>query len=215
VCGGFADLERGARRFPNEATIERLAAALKLSDVDEAIFRGAARSSPRRLVLTTGAADSPVLSVAPSGTDSPPLQLTSLVGRVDELAELQRLLGTTRLLTLAGVGGIGKTRLALAVLAAIIAQQADQVAFVELASLVDPALLPGTVAAKLGVHEQRGQSVHDTLIDVLRPRTLLLLLDNCEHLIDACAIWPTICCAHALVYGSWPRAASPCGSQVR
>ena len=54
--------------------------------------------------------------------------------------------------------------------------------------VVDPALLAGTVAAKLGVREQRGQSVHDTLLDVLRPCTLLLLLDNCEHLIDACAI---------------------------
>jgi transcriptional regulator with XRE-family HTH domain len=167
---GIADLERGARRFPYETTIERLAAALKLSNVDEAIFRDAARSGPRRLMPTTGAVDSPVLSVALTGERySLPLQLTSLVGREHELAEVQQLLGTTRLLTLAGVGGIGKTRLALAALDAMSAEQADQVAFVELASLVDPALLPGTVAAKLGVREQRGQSVHDTLRDFLRP----------------------------------------------
>jgi predicted ATPase len=186
---GIADLERGARRFPYEATIERLAAASQLSNVDEANFRDAARSSPRRLMPKTGTPDTAVLSLARSGEGhSRPLQLTSLVGRVDELAELRRLLGTTRLLTLAGVGGIGKTRLALAALDATSAERAHQVAFVELASLVDPALLSGTVAAKLGVREQRGQSVHDTLLDVLRPCTLLLVLDNCEHLIDACAI---------------------------
>ena len=186
---GIADLERGARRFPYETTVDRLAAALKLSSVDEAIFRGAATSSHRRPMPTYGDVDSPVLSGAVSGGGfSLPLQLTSLVGREDELAEVQRLLGTTRLLTLAGVGGIGKTRLALAAVDALSKEQPDRVAFVELASLVDSALLPATVATKLGVREQRGRLVHDTLLDVLRPRTLLLLLDNCEHLIAACAI---------------------------
>ena len=105
---GIADLERGARRFPYEATLERLAAALNLSSQNEAIFRDAARSGPRRLMPTVGNVDSAVLSEAVSGDGySLPLQLTSLVGREHEVVEVQRLLWTTRLLTLAGVGGIG------------------------------------------------------------------------------------------------------------
>jgi predicted ATPase/transcriptional regulator with XRE-family HTH domain len=186
----ITDLERGVRRFPYKHTVERLAAALELSSAEVAIFRDAATSSPRRPMPEGGDAGSLGVAAAAVGGNgySLPLQLTSLVGREQELAEVQRLLGTTRLLTLAGVGGIGKTRLALAAIDALSTEQPDSVAFIELASLADSALLSGTVAAKLGVREQRGRSVHDTLLEVLRSRTLLLLLDNCEHLIEACAI---------------------------
>jgi non-specific serine/threonine protein kinase len=116
-----------------------------------------------------------------------PLQSTSFVGRADERAEVGRLLATTRLLTLVGTGGVGKTRLALEVAADQVDDHADGVWLVDLAPLVDPALLPQAVAAVLGVREQPRDLVAQTLATALERRRLLLVLDNCEHLIVACA----------------------------
>ncbi len=116
-----------------------------------------------------------------------PIQVTSFVGRERELAELQRLLPSTRLLTLTGSGGTGKTRLSLQLASAVLDQFKDGVWFVEFAPLAEAALVPQTVAAVLGVREEPGRLVLETLVDWLRARQLLLILDNCEHLIDACA----------------------------
>jgi predicted ATPase/class 3 adenylate cyclase/predicted negative regulator of RcsB-dependent stress response len=116
-----------------------------------------------------------------------PIQVTSFVGRERELSELQRLLATTRLMTLTGSGGTGKTRLSLQVAADVLDNFKDGVWFVELAPLADPSLLPQTVANVLGVREQPGHPLLATLIDWLRPKQLVLILDNCEHLIDASA----------------------------
>jgi predicted ATPase/class 3 adenylate cyclase len=116
-----------------------------------------------------------------------PAQLTSFVGREREMAEVRRLLRSTRLLTLTGAGGCGKTRLALQVAADLLEQYADGVWLVELAALADPALVPQTVAAALGVREQPGRSLTETLSGYLRRKSLLLLLDNCEHLLAACS----------------------------
>jgi predicted ATPase/class 3 adenylate cyclase len=116
-----------------------------------------------------------------------PLQLTSFVGRERELAEVARLLATTRLLTLTGAGGCGKTRLAVQAAADLVDGYADGAWLVELAPLADPDLVPQTVATALGVREQPGQPVLSTLLAALKPRRLLLALDNCEHLLDACA----------------------------
>jgi predicted ATPase/class 3 adenylate cyclase len=116
-----------------------------------------------------------------------PLQLTSFVGREREMAEVAHLLGQTRLLTLTGVGGTGKTRLALQVAADQLAEYPQGVWLVELAPLADQALVPQTVAAVLGVREDGRRPLLATLTDVLRPKHLLIVLDNCEHLIDACA----------------------------
>jgi predicted ATPase/DNA-binding CsgD family transcriptional regulator len=116
-----------------------------------------------------------------------PVQLTSFIGRDHELAEVKRLLTTTRLLTLTGSGGTGKTRLALQVAGEVLNQSADGVWFVELAPLSDPALVPVAIASALGVQQEQESPLLATLFDWLRPKQLLLFLDNCEHLIAACA----------------------------
>ncbi len=117
-----------------------------------------------------------------------PIQLTSFVGREQEMAAVKRLLLTTRLLTLTGVGGTGKTRLALQVAADLLDSYTDGVWLVELASLSDPALVPQTVAITLGVREEGGRPILTTLSDYLRGKKMLLVFDNCEHLIETCAI---------------------------
>jgi predicted ATPase/class 3 adenylate cyclase len=116
-----------------------------------------------------------------------PLQLTSFIGREREMKEIKELLKQTRLLTLTGSGGCGKTRLALQVAADLLEEYPDGVWFVDLSVLADPTLVPSTVAATLGIHEESGRSALTTLAEALKPRTLLLILDNCEHLVGACA----------------------------
>ena len=98
-----------------------------------------------------------------------------------------RLPASMRAVTLCGPGGIGKTRLALRVLAALADEFPDGVWFVELGDLRQPELVVSRVASVIGVDEEPGRPLLDTLADALRPRRLLLALDNCEHLIDSCA----------------------------
>jgi predicted ATPase/class 3 adenylate cyclase len=131
--------------------------------------------------------DFPPLTSLDSLPNNLPLQVTSFIGRDREMAEVQRLLGTTGLLTLTGPGGTGKTRLALQVAADLLPEYPDGAWFVELASLSDPDLVPQTVASQLGIREAAGQPLTQTLVDALQARKLLLVLDNCEHLIPACA----------------------------
>src|SRR5262249_2794668 len=116
-----------------------------------------------------------------------PLPLTSFVGRGRELAEVGRLLAAERLVTLTGAGGVGKTRLALRAAADGLDRFPDGVWLVDLAPLADGALVPQAVAAAVGVREAPGRPLVATVTDALRPRRLLLVLDNCEHLLDACA----------------------------
>ncbi len=116
-----------------------------------------------------------------------PQQATSLVGREAQVAEVKTLLGRTRLLTLTGMGGSGKTRLSLQAAADLLDGEGDGVWLVELAALSDPALVPQAVADVLGVKEQPEQSVERTLLDWLKTKRLLIVLDNCEHLVAACA----------------------------
>jgi predicted ATPase/DNA-binding CsgD family transcriptional regulator len=116
-----------------------------------------------------------------------PFQLTSLVGREREIAEVGRLLTGARLLTLTGPGGSGKTRLALAVATGVLEGYEDGAWFVELAPLSDPELVPQAVASVFGVPETPGTTLIESLTDYLGARKTLLVLDNCEHLVDACA----------------------------
>lgn len=118
-----------------------------------------------------------------------PLNLPSLIGREAELPTVVELLSGTHLLTLVGAGGIGKTRFALDVARQLMSQFRDGVWLVELAPVADPALVARVVASALGVHEEPDRPLLDTLLDFLRHRELLIVLDNCEHLIDACARW--------------------------
>ena len=114
-------------------------------------------------------------------------QLTSFIGRSRELADVARLLQGTRLLTLLGVGGIGKTRLSLQVAADAMDAYPDGTWFVDLAPVTDATLVPQALARALGVQEQAGAPLMQTLCAHLKSRTVLLVLDNCEHMLGACA----------------------------
>jgi class 3 adenylate cyclase len=131
--------------------------------------------------------DFPPLSSLNTLPNNLPQQVTSFIGREKEMADVRRLLATTRLLTLTGSGGTGKTRVSLQIAADLIAGEGDGVWLVELAPLADASLVPQAVATALGVREEPGKPLDQTLVEFLKPKRLLLLLDNCEHLLAACA----------------------------
>ena len=145
------------------------------------------RASEVRAALETVQFDPSIAPPAPATAHNLPLQLTHFIGRERELAEVKPLLAAERLVTLTGAGGAGKTRLALQVAQDLVGEFQHGVWLIELAPLGDPDLIPHAVASTLGMRQESGQAVTDSLIDFLRPRTTLLLLDNCEHLITACA----------------------------
>jgi predicted ATPase/class 3 adenylate cyclase len=145
---------------------------------------------PERVFQLNGAglpAEFPELKTAESTRHNLPGSLTSFVGRERESEEVKRLLAATRLLTLIGVGGTGKTRLMLHTAKSQLNQFRHGVWLVELAALTDPELIPGKIASVLSLREIPGRSLQDVLVDYLRYKQTLLLLDNCEHLIGACA----------------------------
>lgn len=115
-----------------------------------------------------------------------PMAPTSFIGRERERAEVARLLGSSRLVTLTGAAGCGKTRLALQVAREVDGRYAQGVHWIELAPLVEPTLLPQTIAKRLRLQEQADRPSLPTIIDALQDRQLLLILDNCEHLRTAC-----------------------------
>jgi predicted ATPase/DNA-binding winged helix-turn-helix (wHTH) protein len=116
-----------------------------------------------------------------------PVALTSFIGRDQEIAELSRLVASTRLLTLTGAGGCGKTRLALEMAATVLDRFPDGVWVIDLAAISNPSLVTQTVASVLDVRELPNRPIGDALRDYVRSRQILLVLDNCEHLITACA----------------------------
>jgi non-specific serine/threonine protein kinase len=127
----------------------------------------------------------PPLDVVPHNL---PMDLTSFVGRDAEVRELVHLLNEARLLTLTGVGGVGKTRLALQVAARAIDRYRDGVWLVELGALSDPELIAKRVAVAMGVQEQADRPIISTLLEVASSKVVLLVLDNCEHLIEGVAV---------------------------
>ncbi len=158
---------------------------MTLSGVEEKLTLpspSAVRSSQRKGTLENVRADS-------SRTlGELPRELSSFIGREHEITEVKRFLGDTRLLTLTGPGGAGKTRLALAVAQDLVEGFEDGVWWVGLASLSDPNLVPEALASALGVREAPDHSLTEALVEHLKPRKTLLLLDNCEHLVEGCAV---------------------------
>src|ERR1700689_1948 len=121
------------------------------------------------------------------GAGNLPAEPNSFVGRERDLAELALLLGEVRALTLCGPGGIGKTRLALRLACERGPSFPGGAWLVELGDTEDPALVPLRVAAALGIRAEPGRPLTETIADALRPRRMVLILDTCEHVVDACA----------------------------
>jgi predicted ATPase/DNA-binding SARP family transcriptional activator len=140
----------------------------------------------RRLEQAVLRQDVPAVARHP-GRHNLPAQLTTFVGRKHELAELERLLVEARLLTLTGVGGVGKTRLAIELAARLVESVPDGVWFVDLSGIADAALVPQQIAQVLGLQKSPNLPLVDLLCNHVRKNDLLLLLDNCEHLLPACA----------------------------
>jgi predicted ATPase/DNA-binding XRE family transcriptional regulator len=168
-------LERGTRTRPYPHTLRSLATALDLGEDQRAALLAAVRSrSPRP------AADTP-----PSSNRDLPVPATPLVGRDDDVSRVADLLRTSRLVTLSGPGGVGKTRLSLAAAAAVRDRYADGVRLVELAPLLEPEQLMTAVADAVDAPRDPSRSVADDVVARLRGQHLLLVLDNVEHLLDA------------------------------
>jgi predicted ATPase/class 3 adenylate cyclase len=129
----------------------------------------------------------PALSAQDVLPNNLPMQLTSFIGREHELSEAKQFLSNTRLLTLTGPGGTGKTRLSLQIAQQVLPEFSHGVWLVELAPLTDPTLIPQTIVSVFSLREAPNTSLVDILTTYLRAKQLLLILDNCEHLIAACA----------------------------
>jgi predicted ATPase/class 3 adenylate cyclase len=166
----------------------RLPEAVTLRDLGAVRLRDLAQ--PERLYQVVHPAlrlDFPALRSLEATPNNLPQQVTSFVGRERELGEVKALLGQTRMLTLLGIGGLGKTRLSLQAAVESMDDYPDGVWFVELAALTDPHLVPQAVASALGVTEEAGRPVVEALQRYAKDRRALLILDNSEHLLQACA----------------------------
>jgi predicted ATPase/class 3 adenylate cyclase len=140
-----------------------------------------------QLVIESLPADFPPIKTLDVFQHNLPAQMTSFIGREREIKEVIQALHTYRLVTLTGSGGVGKSRLSLQVGMQSLAEFPDGVWLVELAAVTDPTLILPTILSVFNLREDTHRSAHDVLTDHLREKNLLLLLDNCEHLIDACA----------------------------
>jgi predicted ATPase/class 3 adenylate cyclase len=173
-----------------ERVRERLPAGAALRDLGLARLRDLASAEQLfQLVHPQLRSEFPALRSLASTPNNLPQQVNSFVGRLRELDEVRAMLGypTVRLLTLLGMGGLGKSRLSLQAAAEVLDDFPDGVWFVELAPLSDPRSVPQAVASVLGVKEEGGGAVLDALLRYLRDKTLLIVLDNCEHVVQACA----------------------------
>ena len=132
--------------------------------------------------------DFPPLKTLDARPNNLPVQLTSFIGREEEIKKVKELLKITHLLTLTGPGGVGKTRLSLQVGADIIDDFANGVWFVELAPIIEPVLLPQEILKELGIKEEPKKTLEETLTGYLKDKEILIILDTCEHIIEACAM---------------------------
>jgi non-specific serine/threonine protein kinase len=176
------------RLWPGTFVVEKNLTNL-VGEIREALGDDAAHPRYIRTVHRFGYAfcEAPVTEARGGVRHNLQAQLTHFIGRDREIAELMRLLASTRLLTLTGAGGCGKTRLALELGARVLDRFPDGVWVIDLAALADPGLVAQAVATVLDVREGPHRPILTALADCLRNRQLLLILDNCEHLITACA----------------------------
>jgi predicted ATPase/DNA-binding CsgD family transcriptional regulator/DNA-binding XRE family transcriptional regulator len=179
---GIADLERGARAAPYPRTIRQLADALRLRDDERAALLAARNEA---VELTRDHRRGPERPPALPG--ALPLPLSSFIGREPELAELCQLVQSRRSVTLVGPGGVGKTRLALEIGTRLASEYADGVCLVRLAPLAQGELVVQATAGALGIRVELDRQPTSALTRFLATRRVLLLLDNCEHLLDYCA----------------------------
>jgi predicted ATPase/class 3 adenylate cyclase len=180
--GGQTLLSRAAREDIS------LPEGISLHDLGERRLRDLARPERIYQLCAPGLPSEfpPLRSLEVLPNNLPP-QLTTFVGRERELEQAKLLVQRSRLVTLTGPGGTGKTRLALEVAAAMLEGFDDGVWLVELATVSDAARVGGTIAAALGAHEDAERAIEDSLVDFLHAKELLLVLDNCEHLVAECA----------------------------
>jgi predicted ATPase len=180
---GISALERGYRKTPQFETLTLLAGALTLTEEQRSEFVAAAQ--PREVRGRSSVTVGPWPS---AGSANLPLALTRFIGREAELGEIATLLGEHRFVTLTGAGGVGKTQTALRVASALSDATETSVCFVGLAPMNDPSLVAMATATALGLQEVPNHPVLETLVAFLKNKTLLLVLDNCEHVITQAAI---------------------------
>ena len=187
------DAGHGGQILVSEATRAVLGPARdRLDLIDLGVHRLKDLGEPQR-IFQVGVGDLdddfPALRTLDRAEHNLPLQLTAFIGREEELADVLELVRDNRLVTLTGVGGAGKTRLALQAAAELVDEFGDGVWFVELASVSDPSSVPAAVAAALGVRTERNDSegIVGRIVRHLEDRSALLVLDNCEHVLNAAA----------------------------
>ncbi len=186
------DLAHGGQTVMSGVTeslvVDRLPDDVWLTELGSYALKGVAR--PERVVQLCHPDlrnEFPPLRVRQSvASHNLPAQLTSFVGRQAQIAELGRIVAVNRLVTLTGAGGAGKTRLAVEVASQLTDEFGDGIWYVDLAPISNPAVAPLTVARTLGLPDQTGRSTIELLVRFFGDKTMLLVLDNCEHLLDAC-----------------------------
>ncbi|HLW38467.1 MAG TPA: adenylate/guanylate cyclase domain-containing protein [Candidatus Eremiobacteraceae bacterium] len=177
VSGAASDLAQG--EMPGKATLRDLGAhRLKDLAYPEQVYQLLEPGLPQEF---------PALRSLESLPNNLPLQVTAFLGREQDIADIKERLAKTRLLTLVGTGGVGKTRLSLQVGADLLDHYEDGVWFVELAPLIAPDLIPGAMATVFGVAESTGKSQTESLVVALKPKRMLVILDNCEHIVAGAA----------------------------
>ena len=177
-----SDLERGVNRAAHKDTAELLADALGLAGPVRGVFVAAARGRvPAAEVLAARA------EALDAFAGNLPVQVSSFIGRDRELSEVRALVASSRLVTLTGTGGCGKTRLSLQVAAELLDRPSDGVWLVELAAATGQDAVAPAICEALAIVRQPGRQALDTLLSALATQDVLIVIDNCEHLIGACA----------------------------
>jgi predicted ATPase len=194
--------------WPGVVVEEKQPAGVQVSTLRKLLGANSVATIPGRgYRFTLVPEDSGRASLGAAPLNNLPAALSRFIGREAEIAEVKSLLGTSRLVTLTGVGGTGKTRLSLQVAGEVLADFPDGVWFVELASLNDGRRAAQVVAFVLGVTEEAGKPVIEALVKSVKDKRLLCVLDNCEHLIEAPRTSPGACCRRGPTSRSPPRAA--------